>query len=58
MATFRPISANPKLQSSDDQLVDHRVLEAQLALANGDPATARRELTPALEAAGYFRGKR
>ncbi len=58
MATFRPISTNPKLQSSDDQLVDYRVLESQLALANGDPAMARRELTPALETAGYFRGKR
>ena len=58
MATFRPISTNPKLQSSDDQLVDYRVLAARLALANGDPTMARRELTPALETAGYFRGNR
>ena len=58
MATFRSISTNPKLQSSDDQLVDYRVLEAQLALATGDAAAARRELIQALQAAGYFNGKK
>jgi serine/threonine-protein kinase len=59
MATFRPMSANPKLQrASDDQLVDYRILEAQIAFAAGHAADARRQVTDALRSAGYFAGKR
>jgi len=58
MAQFRPISSNPNLRSTDDQIVDYRILEGQLALASGDHASAQRQLTEALRSAGYFAGKR
>jgi ATP/maltotriose-dependent transcriptional regulator MalT len=58
MAEFRPVSSNPQLTSTDDQVVDYRILVSQLALASGDRTGAQRELTEALRSAGYFAGKR
>ncbi len=58
MARFRPMSTNRALGSSDDHIVDYRILEAQLAGATGQSAVARRLVTDALRTAGYFAGKR
>jgi serine/threonine-protein kinase len=58
MARFRPISTNPKLRSSDDEVVDYRMLEALLARATGDTATAHARVVEMLRANGYFDGGR
>jgi len=58
MARFKPMSANPKLRSSDDQIVDYRVLDAFLQAATGDPAAAHANVVGALRSRGYFDGTR
>ena len=57
MAQLRPISGNPKLSSTDDQIVDMRVLEGWIALSTGHAAAARDSVVAALRSAGYFAGK-
>jgi eukaryotic-like serine/threonine-protein kinase len=57
MARLRPISGNPKLSSTDDQIVDMRVLEGWIALSSGHAAAARDSVVEALRSAGYFAGK-
>jgi eukaryotic-like serine/threonine-protein kinase len=58
MARFRPLSANPDLAKTDDEITDYRMLDGRLAFARGDRADARRHVADALRAAGYFDGKR
>ncbi len=58
MARFRPLSGNKNLGSSDDEIVDYRMLEARLALATGDTATARARVLALLRDHGYFDGRR
>ena len=55
---FRAIASNPKLASSDDQVVDVRVLEAWTALGAGDTAAAYDRVVDALRSHGYFAGVR
>ncbi len=58
MAAFGPISGNPQLTSSDDQIVDRRVLESRLAVVAGDRVRARAAVADVLRAAGYLAGRR
>jgi ATP/maltotriose-dependent transcriptional regulator MalT len=58
MERFRLISADPKLRSSDDELVDYRMLEALVAHATGDGATAYARAVDVLRVAKYFEGRR
>jgi eukaryotic-like serine/threonine-protein kinase len=58
MVRFRPISTDPKLRSSDDEVVDYRMLEALLDRATGDDAAAHERVIEVLRAAGYFNGRR
>jgi eukaryotic-like serine/threonine-protein kinase len=57
IAQFRLISRNPALASTDDQIVDFRVLQSRSALAAGDTAGALRVMTDVLRSVGYFNGK-
>ena len=52
------IAASPKLRSTDDHIVDERLIDARLALATGDAATAHDLTTRTLRDRGYFEGKR
>ena len=58
LARFRQIVDTTRLKSSDDQIVDERFLLAQLALADGDPASSNALVTQVLRRHGYFGGKR
>ncbi|HVA56402.1 MAG: serine/threonine-protein kinase [Gemmatimonadaceae bacterium] len=58
MARFRPISTTRALRSSDDEIVDYRMLEALLARAEGDTAAARAKVVAMLRDNGYFQGHR
>ena len=58
LARFRPLAANPQLRSSDDEIVDVRMLEALLARAAGDLETAHARVVALLRANGYFAGRR
>jgi tetratricopeptide (TPR) repeat protein len=58
LTRFRAIAGNPKLASSDDQVVDVRVLEAWMALGDGDTAAAYDRVVGALRSHGYFSGVR
>ncbi|MEP7064672.1 MAG: protein kinase [Gemmatimonadota bacterium] len=55
---FRAIGDNPKLKSTDDHIVDARILDARLAMAAGDFARASVLVTEALRARGYVEGAR
>lgn len=57
-AQFRSISDDPRLTDTDDQLIDYRLVEAWLAYAAGDPATAYAKVTEVMRANGFFDGKR
>ena len=50
MARFLPLSANPALKRTDDEVMDYRMLEALLARARGDTATARERAVQVLQA--------
>ncbi len=50
MARFRPLSSDPDLRNSDDEVVDYRMLEALLARATGDTATAHARVVELLRA--------
>jgi hypothetical protein len=58
VARFRTMSANPHLQHSADQVTDVRMLDALLAFAAGDTASAHAHVVDLLRASGYFDGKR
>jgi tetratricopeptide (TPR) repeat protein len=58
IARFESISANPDLRKSDDQIVDRRILDAFLAVAIGNHASAHASVVAALRARGYFDGER
>jgi eukaryotic-like serine/threonine-protein kinase len=58
MARFLPIADNPKLASTDDHIVDIRILDARLALASGSAAAAYAGATQALRSRKYFDGAR
>jgi hypothetical protein len=58
VARFRTMSDNPDLQHSDDQVTDVRMLDALLAFAAGDTASAHAHVVDLLRASGYFDGKR
>jgi hypothetical protein len=58
MARFRPISGNRNLSSTDDEIVDYRILQGWLAAGSGDTADAQRRVVDALRSAGYYDGKR
>ena len=55
---FDQIAANRRIRSTDDQLTDGRILDAWLAVATGDTATAYRLVVDALRSNGYFDGTR
>jgi eukaryotic-like serine/threonine-protein kinase len=55
---FRAIAGNPKLRSTDDHILDSRILDARLAIAGGDFARAYELVTGALRARGYGEGAR
>jgi eukaryotic-like serine/threonine-protein kinase len=57
MERFRAIADNPKLRSTDDHILDSRVLNARVALAGGDFVRAYDLVTGALRARGYPEGK-
>ncbi len=58
MTRFRPLVSNPALRSTDDQVVDDRFLDAWMALASGDSATAHERVVDVLRSHGYFDGKK
>jgi hypothetical protein len=58
MTRFRQIANNPDLKHTDDQIVDVRILDAWLALAAVDSATAYARAVDALRSHGYFDGVR
>jgi hypothetical protein len=58
MGQFRPISSNRSLSSTDDEIVDYRILQSRLAAAAGDTADAQRQVIDVLRSAGYYAGKR
>jgi tetratricopeptide (TPR) repeat protein len=55
---FRPMSSNPKLRASDDQVVNVNTLDALFALAAHDTAKAHALVGSTLRTYGYFTGKR
>jgi serine/threonine-protein kinase len=57
-ARFRSLGSNVKLTNTDDHIVDARILEARLALASGDSATAYARTGEVLRDRGYFDGER
>ena len=58
MARFRPLSTDPRLRSSDDEIVDYRMLEALVARATGDTALSLARVVAMLKDNGYFAGRR
>jgi eukaryotic-like serine/threonine-protein kinase len=58
MMEFKPISATPSLRSSDDEIVDYRMLQALLAQSAGNTVAARRYVVAMLRDNGYFAGRR
>jgi eukaryotic-like serine/threonine-protein kinase len=57
MARFLPLSGNSKLRSTDDEVVDYRMLEALMARTAGDTVTARERVVALLRDNGYFDGR-
>ncbi len=55
---FHQIERKLPIHSVDDQITDSRVLDAWLALARGDSATANKLVMNVLAVNGYFEGKR
>jgi serine/threonine-protein kinase len=55
---FRPLSSNTKLGSTDDHIVDERILDARLALLSNDAAAAFGQVSDALRARKYYDGAR
>lgn len=55
---FRAIGENPRLKSTDDHIVDGRILDARMAMASGSYRLAHSLVNDALRARGYFEGKR
>ncbi|HMA01043.1 MAG: hypothetical protein ACM34L_03330, partial [Gemmatimonas sp.] len=55
---FRAIGANAKLKSTDDHIVDGRILDARMAMAAGNYSLAYSLVADVLRARGYFEGKR
>ncbi len=58
IARFRPLSTDPQLRSSDDEIVDLRMLQALMARAEGDTSLARARVVAMLRDNGYFQGRR
>ncbi|HEY8793658.1 MAG TPA: serine/threonine-protein kinase [Gemmatimonadaceae bacterium] len=58
VARFRLLADNPKLGSTDDHIVDIRILDARLALASGDAGAAYAGATNALRSRKYYDGAR
>jgi serine/threonine-protein kinase len=57
MVQFRPLAGDPTLRRTDDEVMDYRMLEALVARATGDTATARERAVLVLQDNGYFAGK-
>jgi serine/threonine-protein kinase len=55
---FRRIERQRRITSVDDQITDARILDAWLALTDGDSAAANRLVVEVLGANGYFDGTR
>lgn len=55
---FRVIGKNPRLKSTDDHIVDSRILDARTAMVAGNYPRAYSLVTDALRARGYVDGKR
>jgi len=55
---FRALAGNPKLRSTDDHILDSRILDARLAMAAGDFARAYELEMGALRARGYTEASR
>ncbi|MEP6689982.1 MAG: serine/threonine-protein kinase [Gemmatimonadaceae bacterium] len=55
---FRQISDNPDLEHTDDQVVDVRMVDAWLALSNGDTAAAHDAVMHVVRSSRYVNGKR
>jgi hypothetical protein len=58
MERFRAVSNNPKLRSTDDHILDNRILDARVALADGEFTRAYDLAIGALRAHGYAEGTR
>ena len=58
IAQFDQLAAHQTAWNSDDQVMDPRMLEAQLALATGDTAKAHATIVQLLQSKGYFGGTR
>ncbi len=57
MASFRPLAGDSILRRSDDEATDYRMLQALLARATGDEATAHARALELLKDRGYFDGR-
>ncbi len=55
---FHQIESGARIQSADDEITNGRALDAWLALASGDSATANRLIVGVLGVQGYFEGAR
>jgi len=55
---FRALGENSKLKSTDDHIVDGRILDARIAMTAGNYPLAYSLVADALRARGYFEGKR
>jgi serine/threonine-protein kinase len=55
---FHQIESGARIQSADDEITNGRALDAWLALASGDSATANRLIVGVLTVQGYFEGAR
>ncbi|HET7621122.1 MAG TPA: hypothetical protein VFK39_04375, partial [Gemmatimonadaceae bacterium] len=58
IARFEQIERQGRIGSVDDEITDGRILDAWLALARSDTATANKLATEVLKENGYFDGKR
>jgi tetratricopeptide (TPR) repeat protein len=58
IARFRQIERKERITRVDDQITDARILDAQLALADGDSATANRLVVQVLRDNRHFEGVR
>ncbi|HET7622147.1 MAG TPA: serine/threonine-protein kinase [Gemmatimonadaceae bacterium] len=58
IARFEQIERQGRIGSVDDEITDGRILDAWLALARSDTATAHKLATEVLKDNGYFDGKR
>jgi hypothetical protein len=57
LSQLHALGVNEKVKNTDDHIVDARILDARLALANGDSATALAHVVDVLRGRGYFDGR-